>query len=268
MPRPLNVSEFSSTERDSISRALHLTERGAQRVELRGEVNARYGDHDLLDEVMSRIALHPGDIVVDVGCGSGAHLERYAHRVAPRGAALGVDFDEGAVAAARARRLHVELASAHALPFEAATADALTCNYAIYYFPDLDRCVSEMRRVCKPAAHVALTGPATDTNEELFTFHERATGSRASDADRMALGFVAKEGRLAIARAGFTAVEVDEFVNRVTFPDVTAFLDYWTATSLFLRTPGATREMGRQALPPGTAPPTITKRTNILVARR
>lgn len=265
MQNPSSPSESSSIDRGAVAKDLYIA-RGADDASTRCDMNAKLGARDLVTVILEKLQLEPGDVVLDVGCGTGQHLEEFAKIVGPTGQAKGVDFNPDAVAKAKARGLNVEVASAEVLPDATASVDALSCNYAIYYVENLQAALDEFGRVCKEHARLVITGPSRDTNHELYDFHKKATGAQPSDADTMALGFVEGAVAAGLAKAGFGRTAIDEFTNPITFPDAESFLDYWQATSLYARTGNASREQGAQILA-GQAPPfVITKRTSVLSA--
>jgi SAM-dependent methyltransferase len=61
------------------------------------------GVRRLRGALVDALAPDPGDVVVDVGCGTGATLPYLRDRVGPEGRVVGVDFAPGAVGRARDR---------------------------------------------------------------------------------------------------------------------------------------------------------------------
>lgn len=223
-----------SYERGKIAQVLY--EGNATDSTRRQQVNEQFGEWSLIAEVIRRLYLQPCQTVVDVGCGGGAHLLELAKVVGPTGRAQGYDFSAAAVEVVRKRGCQAEVADAARLPLPDASVYALSCNYAIYYFDDLAATLREWHRVLRPGARVVITGPDEGNNAELYSFHERIFGLPPSDADVMALGHVGQVVVPQLAQEGFTQVELHRFANPVTYPHRQAFVDYWTATSLFART--------------------------------
>lgn len=258
--------------RDEAAEQLYLR-RGAGEASHRCDANTRFAARDLGEEMLLRLALRRGMRVADVGCGTGQHLLRYAEAVAADGEAVGYDFSPDAVAQARARGAVAEVADGAALPVPDASFDALASSFAVYYLPDLGRTVAEWRRVLRPGGTLAVSGPAEGTNRELYDFHRTVTGHPPTDVDLMAIGYVEGPLREALADAGFDDVRVEAFDNPIRFPDAEAFLAYWMATSLFIRSvpDGERADARRRAealLAAESAPPVVTKRVAIAVARR
>jgi SAM-dependent methyltransferase len=87
--------------------------------------------------------------VLDAGCGDGGIA---ALLTAPD--VVCVDQSEAAVEAARARGLEALQADIEELPFEDAAFDVVVCNWVLYHLPDLDRGLSELSRVLRPAGRL------------------------------------------------------------------------------------------------------------------
>ncbi len=96
-----------------------------------------------------------GDLVVDLGCGTGDLCDLAAARGAR---VLGVDFASGMLAAARRRGVRAALmrADASALPLPAACADAVVSAFALRNFVSIAAVLEEACRVLKPGGRLVL----------------------------------------------------------------------------------------------------------------
>ncbi len=119
----------------------------AESYEARRDGRGRY--HDLLDTLEIELATPyvEGREVLEVGCGTGLLLRRFAE-IAKR--AVGVDLSPGMLARARERGLDVHEGSATQLPFPDASFDAAVSFKTLPHVPDLRRALSEMARVVRP----------------------------------------------------------------------------------------------------------------------
>ncbi len=107
--------------------------------------------------------IHPGECVLDIGCGAGMDLLLAARRVGPAGRAIGVDMTpamrELALAcAARAGLANVEvrLADATALPLPDASADVVISNGVLNLVPEKEKVFAEIVRVLRPGGRLQL----------------------------------------------------------------------------------------------------------------
>lgn len=121
----------------------------------------------VLDAVLARAALAPGQDVIDIGCGTGASSLQAAGIVGAAGRVTG--FDISPVLLGHARRRAVGLdnvtfiegdAQVHA--FEAASADALISRFGVMFFSGTTAAFANMARALRPGAAmtVAAWGPA------------------------------------------------------------------------------------------------------------
>jgi ubiquinone/menaquinone biosynthesis C-methylase UbiE len=158
-------------------------------------------------ELAERLALAPGDVVLDVACGHGNFTEAIARRVGPEGLVIGLDISASMLARA-ARRVaraglgHVLLVrgDALALPLASGSVPKLNCSGGLHQLPDLERALAEMARVTSAGGRFAASGFAAAGEEP--------GGLRGWLRRRLALHFVPL-GPLARAAgaAGFGAVE-------------------------------------------------------------
>jgi trans-aconitate methyltransferase len=103
--------------------------------------------HSLAGDVVDLLNPRTGEHILDLGCGDG----QLTARLGETGAILtGVDSSPEMVAAARARHVNAEQASAESLPFPNESFDAVFSNAVLHWVKDHNKMLSEVHRVLKP----------------------------------------------------------------------------------------------------------------------
>lgn len=124
--------------------------------------------HPFLREVatrsLARMALRPGESVLDVGCGTGVFLPGLASLVGSEGRVVGLDHSRAFLEDARRRLADASLAErveliegdAYHLPFPDATFDVAHCERVLMHLEDPAAAIGEMYRVVRPGGRVLI----------------------------------------------------------------------------------------------------------------
>ncbi len=155
--------------------------------------------------------LQPGETVLDLGSGGGIDVLLSARRVGPTGKVYGLDMTDEMLALARenqrkAGATNVEFLKGEieAIPLPDQSVDVIISNCVINLSADKDRVLREAFRVLKPGGRLAVS--------DVVVRGEVPPAIRRSV--EMWIGCVAgalqeREYRDKLARAGFTAIEVE-----------------------------------------------------------
>ncbi len=109
------------------------------------------------DLLLGMAALHPGEEVVEIACGSGLVTARIADAVGPGGRVVATDLSDGMLE--RARRdaegagrgqISFQRADAETLELPDDSLDAALCALGLMYVPDPSAALREMGRVLRP----------------------------------------------------------------------------------------------------------------------
>lgn len=123
-----------------------------------------------------------GAKVLDVASGRGAVLFPAAKQVGPRGRIIGIDLSEGMVqeTGAEIRRRGLQKAEirqmdAERLEFPDASFDYVLCGFSLFFFPHLQRALTEFRRVLKSQGRLAATTWGDD--DERWNWYDEVRNS-------------------------------------------------------------------------------------------
>lgn len=112
--------------------------------------------------MLKRMALTPGQAVLEVGCGPGTDIFDLAEIIGPAGRLVGIDVSEVMIAEARRRAserqlpITFEVGQVQALPFPDATFDVRRAARLLEHLPDAGRALAEMVRVTRQGGRVVV----------------------------------------------------------------------------------------------------------------
>lgn len=119
--------------------------------------------NDMTLAIVAAVRVRPGMRVLDIACGTGEPAISLATELAGGGEVVGVDISPTPLKIAGERatqrglsNVTFQQADAHELPFADNTFDRITSRLGVMFFSDLQRALSEMRRVLKPTGRAIL----------------------------------------------------------------------------------------------------------------
>jgi SAM-dependent methyltransferase len=146
--------------------------------------------------------------VLEIGCGRGELAERMSREL--RASVVAVDQSKRMVELTAAQGVPAVVADAQDLPFPDDSFDCAVAAWMLYHVQDLDRALSELRRVLRPDGRLVAATSSERNLGELW----QLVGERGAPAG----GFSAENAEDALSRH-FTFVERRDVCGTVTFPD-------------------------------------------------
>jgi ubiquinone/menaquinone biosynthesis C-methylase UbiE len=113
---------------------------------------------------VERLGLTAGQRVLDVCCGSGASAIPAAKIVGPGGSVTGVDLAQNLLELARSKaqqqgleNINFQSGDMTRLPFEDDSFDVVVCVFGIFFVPDMESALRELKRVLRTGGKLAIT---------------------------------------------------------------------------------------------------------------
>jgi SAM-dependent methyltransferase len=158
--------------------------------------------------------VHPGQTVLDAGCGLGDVAGLIARLVGPSGRVVGVDFSETMVREARRRsegtNLPVEFhqGDAMGLDFADDTFDRARVEQVLQHIPRPEKAIAELYRVTRPGGRIAVLEPDWDTAVIDAADIEMSRQFTRFNSDSVAHGAIGRQLPRLFKEAGLVDVDV------------------------------------------------------------
>ena len=183
------------------------------------QVSARFPHFDFHEWVLDVAAVEPHERIVEVGCGTGAYLERMP-------TAVGVDRSTGMVAATHERVPNPLVAGdVVALPFRSEAYDVVLAPHMLYHVDDRVGAAHELRRVLTHEGRCIAVTNGEANQRELVKMVEDVVGNgwRWHRQDR---AFTLENGAAPLATAFDEVDRIDAPASTVHVTDADAFAGY------------------------------------------
>jgi len=219
-----------TTARDFNAAWLHEQYSDTSRLNARIEAHQRFSERSdsYVAWVVDGLALRPGDLVIDAGCGYGAYFEELRRRGAR---IVGIDRSVAMVRKAPAPQRDespsgLGVGDLQALPIADRSADRVLANHVLFHVPDVALALREIRRVLRSGGRAVLTANAWDSQATLVELHRRAAQAAGySLRPRRALRFTERDQPL--VSSVFPDLRLDSWDDAFRFPTVEDALRYY-----------------------------------------
>jgi len=189
------------------------------------------GPFSVTKKLLDSSKIKNGDSVLDLACGTGLVTKKLIRKVGLNGQVCAIDSSESAIKIAKkwtgtVKNLHYVRADAEKVQFKT-KFDAITCQYALFFFPNEQRVLKNMKKILKKngkitlAVHGKYNVPYFDCILEPIKKMIPDYLPKYPEMDRFG---TKKTFSAAIKKAGFEKIVVKKFIFEYR-PGT--FSDYW-----------------------------------------
>lgn len=194
------------------------------------------------EELVKLAQICRGDNVLDLACGTGAVTKKILSKLGPNGHVIGADSSFTAIKIAKKyvknNNADFILADAECLEFKK-KFDKVTCQYALFFFPNSQRVLKNIKRCMKAGGTLALTVHGNGKTVPFFSsiidvvikFIPDYLPPGTPSLDRFG---TESELRNEVSKAGFSNIKITQYQFRYS-PG--SFTDYWSSYLRYLATP-------------------------------
>jgi ubiquinone/menaquinone biosynthesis C-methylase UbiE len=163
---------------------------------------------------LSHISIDPNYVILDVGCGGGGNIVRFA-KMAVSGKVYGIDYSETSVSVSKKVNqgfidqgmVQIYHGSVSSLPFENNFFDLVSGFETYYFWPNLIEDLKEIYRVLKSDGKLMLVNEAYISNHQ--NEKKQNTGEMWARAGNFKL-YTPEEFNNFLSEAGFSNIEIHE----------------------------------------------------------
>ncbi len=184
-----------------------------------------------VEPMLDAAGIREGQSVLDVACGTGILTRHAADRVGPTGQATGLDLNQAMLDVANRVRpdLSWRRGDVAAIPFDDDFFDVVTCQAALFFFPDVTAALQEMGRVTRSHGAVGVQVFSSIGDQPAYGPWIEMVARHAGEDARRLLGTYWSQGdtdklRSRCTEAGLRVSAVHDLERPAYFPSVEAMV--------------------------------------------
>lgn len=195
---------------------------------------------------LKHLDIKSDDIILDVGCGGGINIKRMAQDAKK---VYGIDYSIESVKLSRKvnekliddGKVEIMKGNVKDLPFEDNTFDIVTAFETVYFWPDIEKCFGEVKRVLKPGG-IFLIGMETNGSDnfimkfwkhfidmEMYDDGEISNFLKNNDYSQITVYLRDAKNKKEIIKSDGSEKRVDDDYDHISFSD--RFVQWVTITA-------------------------------------
>lgn len=195
---------------------------------------------------LKHLNIQPNDIILDVGCGGGINIKRMAKNAKK---VYGIDYSVESVKLSKEvneklivdGKVEIQKGNVKDLLFDDDTFDIVTAFETVYFWPDIEKCFAEVKRVLKPGG-TFLIGMETNGSDnfimkfwkhfidmELYTDEEISSFLQNNGFNEITVYIRDGRKKQEIIKIDGNETRIDDDYNNVSFSD--KFVDWVTVVA-------------------------------------
>ncbi len=201
---------------------------------VRIDIHTKFGARDIDSWMLDLIKLQPGNVILDVGCGSGKQCFSYFDYLHGNASITGGDVSQDlldqAIAENKKREANLKfgfLDFNKPFSFSNDSFDFVSCCFAIYYAENFPFTIGEIHRVTKTGGRLFTTGPMPHNKQLFYDIIREAT---QKEIPPMPGSSRYSTELLSTIKSLYSHVELHIFENPLHFDSVEPFLAYTRAS--------------------------------------
>ncbi len=163
-------------------------------------------DHSKLGQMVARLDIRPGSVVLDLGTGTGVFLPLLMQSTGSGGKILALDIAEEMLRRARAKGFNGVVAYLNAdaahIPLPEASVDSVVCYSSFPHFQDKPKALMEIYRVVKNGGHLFIC----------HTSNRKAINGLHNGIPEVAHDVIPEDWEMCamLSAAGFVNIEIED----------------------------------------------------------
>lgn len=195
---------------------------------------------------LKHLNIQPNDIILDVGCGGGINIKRMAKNAKK---VYGIDYSVESVKLSKEvneklivdGKVEIQKGNVKDLLFDDDTFDIVTAFETVYFWPDIEKCFGEVKRVLKPGG-TFLIGMETNGSDnfimkfwkhfidmEVYTDEEISSFLQNNGFNEITVYIRDGRKKQEIIKIDGNETRIDDDYNNVSFSD--KFVDWVTVVA-------------------------------------